>query len=350
MMDTIGMIVPVVVVGALFSISVLQNEHQTSFTENMTVSALRSIQLPLLRIRTTTTPLHQNFAHHEQQKTMKKKKKPSSDCTCTYTSNSILDRSGGIVYRTNILLLQQTQSQQHRMEWDVIYKEVMTIVDGKHLLRPEASTSMAHNRLGIALSSVQSSPTVKLLQDPNSSISKYVNRIAAVKAASQQQQQQQQQQYILSPDIPVEIRSYERQHAHMNWHKDDVLYTPIPQIEIILTILNTSNCRTMWELPVLQPPPKPHTNANDNTTVTKEVRQYSMETEPNSILCLRAGVVSHCVTPLKYGKRIIVKCAYTLSTNTTTYIPITASAGTTKSQTKPQFQSMKQQQQRGGKR
>jgi hypothetical protein len=188
-----------------------------------------------------------------------------------YRSDSLLDRSGGILYRTSIL--------PSKKEWDIIYEEVMGILP---LLQPETKSSIAQHRLGIALSTT--SATVQLLRDPTSSIAKYINRIAGTTTSNDR--------YVLAPDIPVEIRSYEKKHANMNWHVDDVLYQPIPQIEVIWTILNTSNCRTMWQM--------------DDATATI----HSIETDPNSILCLRAGRTPHCVTPLQYGKRIILKCAY----------------------------------------
>ena len=197
-----------------------------------------------------------------------------------YKSRSLLDRSGGILYRTSVVA--------SKKEWDVIYQEVMRTLP---FLQPESKSSIAQHRYGIALSSI-TSPTVQLLKDPNGSITKYINRIASPST---------QCEYVLAPDIPVEIRSYEKRNANMNWHIDDVLYHPIPQVEIILTILNTSNCQTMWQL---------GGNENDNTDNKKEASIHSIETEPNSLLCLRAGVTSHCVTPLQYGKRIILKCAY----------------------------------------
>ena len=96
-----------------------------------------------------------------------------------------------------------------------------------------------------------------------------------------------QDEYQLSSHVPVEIRSYEKTGACMAWHVDDVLYEPA-QIEIVWTLENTSDCKTLFK-------------ANDIE---------SIETEPNSCLLLRAGGPEHCVTSLKRGRRIILKCVY----------------------------------------
>ena len=75
----------------------------------------------------------------------------------------------------------------------------------------------------------------------------------------------------------------------MDWHADDVLYDP-PQVEVVWTLENTSDCTTHW------------INTGGEETI--------VETDPNSVLLLRAGVVPHRVTPLKRGRRVIVKCAF----------------------------------------
>jgi hypothetical protein len=98
---------------------------------------------------------------------------------------------------------------------------------------------------------------------------------------------------ILAPDIPMELRIYETHGAGMGWHIDDVLYKPRPQIEIIYTVDNTSDCCTMWRC---------CTNGRNDVT--------SIQTTPNSALLLQAGGVEHKVSPLTYGKRTILKMAY----------------------------------------
>lgn len=80
----------------------------------------------------------------------------------------------------------------------------------------------------------------------------------------------------------------------MAWHRDDVLYDP-PQIEIVYTVENTSDCATMWKV---------------------GSQLYSQETHPNSLLMLQAGGPEHCVTSLKRGRRVILKCAYIVESAT----------------------------------
>lgn len=76
----------------------------------------------------------------------------------------------------------------------------------------------------------------------------------------------------------------------MEWHIDDVLYNP-SQIEVVLTLENNSDCCTMW---------KPNNN--------KEIQ--SVQTTPNSGLILKSGGVEHKVSPLKVGRRVILKMAF----------------------------------------
>lgn len=80
----------------------------------------------------------------------------------------------------------------------------------------------------------------------------------------------------------------------MAWHEDDVLYDP-PQVEAVITMENSSDCVTMWK--------------------QGEVLK-SRETDPNSVLLLEAGGPLHCVTSLKRGRRLILKCAYRASNAT----------------------------------
>lgn len=102
--------------------------------------------------------------------------------------------------------------------------------------------------------------------------------------------------YELSTDVPVELRVYEKPGAGMDWHVDDVLYDPTPQLEVVLTLENTSDCRTMFKVP-----------GSDNTD---DSNVQIVETDVNSSLIILAGGVPHCVTSLKHGKRSILKCAY----------------------------------------
>jgi len=79
----------------------------------------------------------------------------------------------------------------------------------------------------------------------------------------------------------------------MDYHVDDVLYSH-PQIEVIFTLFNSSNCKTIYK----------NKSANGDDTL------HEVETEPNSILLIPAGGAIHKVSPLKYGRRIIVKFVF----------------------------------------
>jgi hypothetical protein len=95
--------------------------------------------------------------------------------------------------------------------------------------------------------------------------------------------------YVLCDHIPVKVRIYEKVGAGMDWHLDDVLYDP-PQVGVVYTFENTSDCTTRWK-------------QGDVQTIIKE-------SDPNSILTFEAGGAPHCVTPLKHGRRVIIKCAF----------------------------------------
>jgi hypothetical protein len=136
----------------------------------------------------------------------------------------------------------------------------------------EETSSIAQNRLGASLS--PESETVRILRE--GSIGKLVQKVAG-------------SEMELSSHLPVEIRTYEKTGAGMAWHEDDILYDP-PQIEAVITLENNSDCQTLWKKP---------------TGLIE-----SKETDPNSVLLLKAGGPSHCVTSLKRGRRVILKCAY----------------------------------------
>jgi hypothetical protein len=203
---------------------------------------------------------------------------------------SLLDRSGGLVYRTSVF---------QPDEYNMIANEISAFA--KSSLQEESASSVAQNRLGIALSE-RHSETVKLLQDPMNSLTALVQKIAATTTTKDEM-------YALAPHIPVEVRSYEKTGACMAWHVDDILYDP-PQIEVVWTLENTSDCQTVWKI-------------NDGMTATK---MHCLETDRNSVLLLRAGVTPHCVTSLKRGKRTILKCAYVVAGATYLMGPATASS------------------------
>lgn len=93
----------------------------------------------------------------------------------------------------------------------------------------------------------------------------------------------------------------------MEWHIDDILYNP-PQIEIVLTLENNSDCCTIW-----RPHDKLIRNDSNDSIDDQNTRKYdvqSTQTTPNSALILKAGGVEHKVSPLTTGKRTILKMAF----------------------------------------
>ena len=140
-------------------------------------------------------------------------------------------------------------------------------------LNDETTSSVATKRRGASLS--PDSPTVQLLKDGN--MGNLIKQLAGT-------------EYELAAQLPVELRVYEKVGSGMAWHVDDVLYDP-PQVEAVLTLENNSDCVTMWK----------DTQTGPLTTE---------ETDPNSVLLLKAGGPLHCVTSLKRGRRVILKAAY----------------------------------------
>mmetsp|Transcript_37519 Transcript_37519/g.87494 ORF Transcript_37519/g.87494 Transcript_37519/m.87494 type:complete len:117 (+) Transcript_37519:758-1108(+) len=88
----------------------------------------------------------------------------------------------------------------------------------------------------------------------------------------------------------------------MSWHQDDILYFPKPQIEVVFTLENSSDCSTMW---------KEYDNGDKGN-----IRFNSVETTPNSAIFIRAGSVEHCVSTLKRGKRVILKIVFVHNNST----------------------------------
>ena len=82
----------------------------------------------------------------------------------------------------------------------------------------------------------------------------------------------------------------------MAWHTDDILFDP-PQIEVVFTLDNNSNCKTMWK-------------EQRSGTISNIVKLREVETEPNSALFLKAGGVEHCVSSLQRGTRTILKMVF----------------------------------------
>lgn len=202
-----------------------------------------------------------------------------------------LDKAGGIVYRTSVLT---------KHEFETIVTEVSNQFSAH--LEPESSSSVARHRVGVSLP--VDCETVRILQD--GSLRTLVQQLAGDNSyrlvlgdtspcesniRTNKHSKNHRNRCIPSPRpvLPsVDLRVYERVGSGMPWHVDDVLVDP-PQIEIVLTLENTSDCVTLWK--------------------TKNGIQ-SVETDPNSAIILRAGGSEHCVTSLKQGRRAILKCVF----------------------------------------
>jgi predicted 2-oxoglutarate/Fe(II)-dependent dioxygenase YbiX len=85
--------------------------------------------------------------------------------------------------------------------------------------------------------------------------------------------------------FPMEIREYTIG-SSMDWHVDDCLFKE-PQLELVYTSENESDSETKWK------------DARGQTR--------SVFTEANSLIIIEAGAAEHAVTPLKRGKRTILK-------------------------------------------
>ena len=91
--------------------------------------------------------------------------------------------------------------------------------------------------------------------------------------------------------FPVDLRVY-RGGASMGWHKDEVLYEE-PQLEVVLTLENTSDSQTRWE------------------RADGSVRGAWLP--PNSLLLVKAEGATHGVTTVRRGDRLIAKFVLTAS-------------------------------------
>ena len=109
----------------------------------------------------------------------------------------------------------------------------------------------------------------------------------------------------------------------MGWHVDDIIYQNTKQIEVVLTLENTSDCCTMWrphDQPILPAAVKTISQEEDdddddlnkrdttkrdqekNSNGNEEFRVESVQTTPNSAILIKAGGVLHKVSPLSYGR------------------------------------------------
>lgn len=205
---------------------------------------------------------------------------------------------GGMVYYgTSVLPLS---------DFDRLLEEVRGMLSTTRLCE-ERATSVATNRQGVALS--DHSPLIPLL---DRSLSTWIPRQlhkqqrhvrrhpgACPSSPDGTLTRASHAAYVLSPDVPVELRVYQWPGAAMAWHVDDVLYDP-PQLEVVVTLENTSDCVTLW---------KPSASSS-SSSVKSASAVRAIETDPNSALLLVAGGAPHCVTALTRGKRTIVKLVY----------------------------------------
>lgn len=98
--------------------------------------------------------------------------------------------------------------------------------------------------------------------------------------------------YLPAYDIPVEVRLYPPG-SSMAWHRDEKLLKDENQLELVFTVLNSSDSRTEFK--------------NPDSSIT------SKRTAPNSLIAVFANGVLHRVVPGTTGERIIVKAVYKLS-------------------------------------
>ena len=95
-----------------------------------------------------------------------------------------------------------------------------------------------------------------------------------------------------SQNLPIEFRTYEIG-GKMAWHRDyvDKVVNNCPQIEVVFTLENNSDSKTVW--------------IDDDTGI-----QHDVITENNSIIITQGNSSYHMVTPVTSGQRSIVKIAY----------------------------------------
>ncbi len=98
------------------------------------------------------------------------------------------------------------------------------------------------------------------------------------------------QRLIPCLDIPIEYRIYQLG-SYMNWHRDVQMLPNQLQYECVVTLENTSDCKTMFK--------------DWFGLLSREI-----STEPNSLVIVRAKGVEHCVTETRQGKRSILKLVF----------------------------------------
>ena len=192
------------------------------------------------------------------------------------------EKAGGILYRQSVL------SQE---EFDVCRRDLLSLIGkgGSLRLSDETTSSVASNRVGGRIP--PDSAIADVLRNPRGSISRLINEVEGIHTRTSSDDGDGRM-LVLSDDVPVEVRIYEKEGAGMEWHVDDVLYSP-SQVEVVLTMENNSDCITIWE--------------EEGKSSSKRVEA---ETTPNSAILIKAGGVRHKVSSLKNGRRVILKFVY----------------------------------------
>jgi len=247
-------------------------------------------------------------------------------------------KAGGILYKQSILTpwefqiisselsdLLQNQDQNNSRNKNSRKSSSSNKSAPKIILENEDSSSFATNRIGAAIG--KDTEIYRVLSSEEGSLSKLINVLEGTEMVGREDEETEfsqtgKKKMVLAPEIPIEVRIYEKNGAAMEWHVDDVIYHPT-QIEVVLTIDNTSDCQTMWkphDRLLSDSPPDATTKIeasieSSKTTIsspstTKRYKIESTQTTPNSAIILRAGGVEHKVSPLSSGKRTILKMAF----------------------------------------
>jgi len=234
------------------------------------------------------------------------------------------ERDGGILHQRSALT-----PEEFRIATDALRSIMMgteTTSKTRMLKDEDGRSSFATNRMGAIISNTETAAG-SVLYDAfgreGGSMHRLVNAVASSSAAFYSDDDDDDgddggggDDMVLAPDVPIEVRVYEKPGAGMGWHVDDVLYRPVPQVEVVYTMENTSDCLTSWRTT------SPPTEERGRRVVTTEgcegiaTTTTSVRTTPNSVLILGAGGVEHMVTPLTYGKRTILKMAFVRRTGT----------------------------------
>ena len=232
-----------------------------------------------------------------------------------YSLRQSYKKSGGILYKQSVLT---------PTEFTTVQNEIHNLInDNKLKLVDEKESSFATNRIGAVLD--RNSEVYKVFSYDEGSICRLVNTLVDNDdhdAKSEKDDLLLGSRMILSPDIPIEIRIYEKNGAGMEWHVDDIIYTNTKQVEVVFTLENTSDCCTMWK-PHDQPIQLSSSAADDgrgdddssssNSSSSNSSNKYrieSVQTTPNSAILIKAGSVEHKVSSLSYGRRVILKMAF----------------------------------------